>query len=333
MNGAETLVAPRNFGSSPIQTAAKKLAVWFCAFGLAIALSCTHALAATAGTVISNTATLSFDIAGVRRTVFSNTASLIIAETLDVSVDTDAPSGPVSERDECAVGFVVANHGSGTETFDLTAQAEGQGASVLFIAGDTDGSQDYHAAVDKPLVNSQLTLGSGARAHVFAVIGTDCANTGTVRLRALARTGSGVPGTVFPGQGDGGGDAIVGQTGADTNGSVTGTNLRLLSKSVQPSLTKSQSVEASDGSATAAAGAIVTYRLVAAFPRATTDVEIEDPIPAGTAYVPGSLMLDGTTLSDAGDDDPGRADDGSVLIGLDEVQPGTRTIVFKVRIL
>ncbi|RZJ94585.1 MAG: hypothetical protein EOO76_21435 [Novosphingobium sp.] len=307
--------------------------MWLCAFALTMALSCAQALASTAGTVISNTATLSFDIAGVRHTVSSNTASLILAETLDVSVETDAPSGPVPEREECAVGFVVVNHGSGTETFDLTAQAEGQGASVLFIAGDTDGGQVYDAAVDKPLANSQLTLGSGARTHVFAVIGSDCAKAGTIRLRALARTGSGVPGTVFPGQGDGGGDAIVGKTGADTNGTVTGTNLRLLAKSVQPSLTKSQTVETSDGSATANAGAIVTYRLLAAFPRATTGVEIEDPIPAGTAYVPGSLTLDGATLSDAGDDDPGQAEDGSILVGLGEVAPGTRIIAFKVRIL
>ncbi|MCW1430756.1 hypothetical protein [Novosphingobium sp. JCM 18896] len=308
--------------------------MWLVAFGLAIALSSAQARAATtAGTVISNTATLSFDIAGMRHTVFSNTASLIIAETLDVSVDTDAPSGPVPEREECAVGFVVANHGSGTETFDLTAQAEGPGASVVHIAGDTDGSRVYNAAIDKPLANSQLTLASGASAHVFAVVGGDCAKAGSVRLRALARTGSGVPGTVFPGQGDGGGDAIVGKTGADKNGTVTGTKLRLLAKSVEPSLTKSQSVETSDGSDTASAGAIVTYRLVAAFPRTTADVEIEDPIPAGTAYVPGSLTLDGATLSDAGDDDPGRADDSSILVGLGEVAPGTRTIVFKVRIL
>ena len=53
---------------------------------------------------------------------------------------------------------------------------------------------------------------------------------------------------------------------------------------------------------------VITYTLEARFTDAVSGARIADPIPAGTAFVPGSLTLDGAPLSDAADDDAGRFD-------------------------
>ena len=107
-------------------------------------------------------------------------------------------------------------------------------------------------------------------------------------IGAQAVTGSGTPGTVFAGAGDGGGDAVVGPTGARAELVVPVGRRR-----DAPTLTKTQSVLAPDGSARAVRGAMITYTLVARFPAATGAARIDDPVPAGTTYVPGSLSLDG----------------------------------------
>jgi uncharacterized repeat protein (TIGR01451 family) len=80
-------------------------------------------------------------------------------------------------------------------------------------------------------------------------------------------------------------------------------------------------------------GAIVTYRLVASFPASTRGVAIDDPIPAGTDYVPGSLTLDDRTLSDTSDGDAGTANTTSIRVALGDIAANaTRTIQFSVKI-
>ena len=100
-----------------------------------------------------------------------------------------------------------------------------------------------------------------------------------------------------------------------------------------PTLVKSQSVFAPDGSARAVRGAIITYRIVANFPTATRGVTVDDPIPAGTDYVAGSLLLDDRAVTDARDADAGTADSAAIHAALGDVAAsGTRTVQFSVKI-
>ncbi len=297
------------------------------AFGVALALSCTTAFASTAGTEVANTATLSFQIQGVNKTVSSNTVRFVIAEKLDVTVVADAPKAPVLGNGECAFGFLVTNQGNGAESFDLTAKVEGNGASVLTIAADADDNGLYDPAIDRQVPNARLPLAPDQKTRVFVVVG-GCPQFDEVSLTATAVSGSGAPGTVLDGKGDNGGDAVVG----DTGGTGTARIDRVFARLTGPSLVKSQSVLAPDGSTSAIRGAIVTYQLDANFPTAAAGVEIEDPIPAGTEYVAGSLTVDGSALSDLGDGDSGLFDGGMVRIALGDVPSGTRTITFQVRI-
>ena len=297
------------------------------AFAFALMFCCAPAFAAAAGTVVSNIATLHFVIDGHDRTTLSNKVSLIVGERLDVSVTADAPGALIAGTDARAVPFLVTNLGNGEEDFALTATVEGSGGAARKIVADTDDDGLYDPAIDRDLADARLLLASGKSARIFVIVSGAQDSFGAT-LTATATTGSGTPGALYAGRGDGGGDAVVGPTGA-TATAQTGLALR----TIRPSLIKSQAVAATDGITRAIKGAIVTYRLDARFPRATAAVEIADPIPAGTAYVAGSLTLDGVRLSDAPGDDAGRFGDDAVGVELGDVAPGTRTIIFQVRIL
>src|SRR5262249_39859347 len=114
--------------------------------------------------------------------------------------------------------------------------------------------------------------------------------------------GTGTPGTTFAGQGVGGTDAVVGTTGAAAN--TTGT---YLVSGVTLAVVKSQTVLDQFGGARPLPGARVTYSIaVSATGTGTATAAVfADNIPVNTTFVPGTLRLNGTTLTDAADVDAG----------------------------
>ncbi|WP_242187401.1 hypothetical protein [Sphingomonas sp. CARO-RG-8B-R24-01] len=291
------------------------------------------ALASTqAGTTIANTATLTVagDGSGAAQAIPSNTVTLKAAELLNVTIAADRPTIATRGTETVAVGFVVTNTGNGQEDYALAVTSGTAPVTVDRLAIDRDRDGAYSAAVDTPLApGAALSLAPGETVRVFVLV--DGSQVGTaleVRAGVTARTGSGAPATAFPGAGDGGSDAIVGATGATASATT-----QLVPTGGLPSLVKTQSVFAPDGSQRAIPGAIVTYRLVAGFVGATRGVVIDDPIPAGTLYVPGSLRLDEATLSDASDGDAGTATAAAIRVALGDMPgAGTRTIQFSVKI-
>ncbi len=106
---------------------------------------------------------------------------------------------------------------------------------------------------------------------------------------------------------------------------------------------KSQSVRAADGSQNAVRDAVITYTLEARFSDAVTGARIVDPIPDGTVFVPGSLMLDGAALTDGADGDAGRFEApgtqagttqrGGIAVALGQVAAASvHTVQFKTKI-
>ena len=56
-------------------------------------------------------------------------------------------------------------------------------------------------------------------------------------------------------------------------------------------------------------------------------------MPAGTSYLPGSMTLDGATLSDVADGDAGDCDGRLIRVALGDVAAAvTRTVTFQVRL-
>ncbi|MFN5643817.1 MAG: hypothetical protein ACK450_04395, partial [Sphingomonadales bacterium] len=76
----------------------------------------------------------------------------------------------------------------------------------------------------------------------------------------------------------------------------------------------------------------ITYTITATVSGAgsLTNLVVNDPIPAGTTYVAGSLALQSTLLTDAADADAGNYNGSRISIALGNVPAGqTRTITFR----
>jgi uncharacterized repeat protein (TIGR01451 family) len=290
-----------------------------------------------AGTPIVNTAGLRYDADGTAQSTSSNTVTIIVAERLDVALVRDGQGAIVVTAQPVAIPFTLTNLDNGAESFVLAASVSPGAAVLRTLVIDTDGDGLYDPAKDVTPVDGKtplLTPGQSIKLLAILVATPDGGATNAVlTVTARSTTGSGATGNVYPSAGDGGGDAVVGPTGALATVSVPlGTAL------AGPVLLKSQSVRAADGSQTAVRDAVITYTLEARFTDAVTGARIADPIPVGTVFVPGSLSLDGAPLSDGADDDAGRFDPSTaqgagVTVALGRVAAGSsHTVQFKAKI-
>ncbi|HEY6814159.1 MAG TPA: hypothetical protein VI168_01345 [Croceibacterium sp.] len=305
--------------------------------------SVAHAAGTLAGTDITNTATATFSGPdGNPQSVDSNAVTLRVGELLDVSVaSTDTGDvGVTPGATNRVLKFAVTNGGNGPEAFVLTADGNAGGddfnPTVTSIILDTNGNGAYDAGIDTvysagsndPLLQPDTSLAVFILSSIPA--GATDTQRGQVGLLAAATTGTGTPGTSFAGQGEGGGDAVVGATGAESNDDGV---YRVNRASV--ALGKTASVAGPFGGTSTVPGAIVTYTLTATVSGTGTvnNVAVADPIPAGTTYRPGSLTLEGSTLSDAADGDAGRFTGSGIAVTLGSVGAGTsRTVTFQVEI-
>ena len=290
-----------------------------------------------AGTPIVNTAGLRYDADGTAQSTSSNTVTIIVAERLDVALVRDGRGAVVVTAQPVAIPFTLTNLDNGAESFVLAASVSPGSAVLRTLVIDTDGDGRYDPAKDVAPVDGKTPLLSpGQSIKLLAILVATPkggATNAVLTVTARSTTGSGATGNVYPSAGDGGGDAVVGPTGALATVSVPlGTAL------AGPVLLKSQSVRAADGSQTAVRDAVITYTLEARFTDAVTGARIADPIPVGTVFVPGSLSLDGAPLSDGADDDAGRFDPSAaqgagVTVALGRVAAGSsHTVQFKAKI-
>jgi uncharacterized repeat protein (TIGR01451 family) len=321
------------------------------------ALSCLHcsiaALAAVAaparaaktpaGTVISNTASASWDLPnGGTGTTTSNTTTLKVDEVLDVAV-ASLNSGDVSVTPAATsqvLSFKVTNAGNGQEAFKLTARDNVAGddfdptTTSLVIDSNNNGTYDpgvdtvYAAGTNEP----SLAPDASVTIFLLSTIPSGATNgqRGEADLVATAMTGSGAPGTTFSGQGTGGSDAVVGATSANAS---AGGFYAVSAASV--ALVKSATVADPFGGTSNLPGSVITYTLVATVSGSGSlnNLSISDAVPGGTTYQPGSLTLGGSALTDAADSDSGEAVSGTITVRLGTVTAGSsRTASFKVKV-
>ena len=294
-----------------------------------------------AGSTISNTASASFDAGGGTTTIDSNRVDLLVDELLDVTVDSsnpaDVPTTPGATGQ--VLTFSVTNNGNGVEAFALTTIANAGGddydpavTQIYLDNGDglfdsstdalyTPGANDPSFDPDESVTVFVLATTPGSAAD---------GNRGIISLAAAAKTGTGDPGDSFAGQGEGGGDAVVGSTGAD--GQDAGA---FLVSAATVTLVKSAVVTNSLSTADPIPGATITYTIVAtvAGSGSVNGLAITDDIPADTSYVPGSITLGGSALSDAADADAGNYNGTRINVALGTVAGGqTRTVTFRTTI-
>ncbi len=302
-----------------------------------------HAAGTVAGTNIDNVATATYDLpSGGSTSVDSNVVSLKVDELLDVTIASTDPGDVATQPGLTGqlLGFTITNAGNGNEKFALAAIANGGGddfdPSVTSIVIDANGNGGYDAGLDTVYVagSNEPDLAPDQSLAIFILSsipgGLQDGDRGRVSLTTAAVTGSGAPGTNFPGLGQGGGDAVVGATGAD--GSADG-YYRVAQATI--SFVKSATVVDPLGGAARIPGATITYSLAATVngTGSLANVRVSDSVPAGTTYTAGSIALDGGPLSDAADGDSGSFSGTGIAVGLGNVASGTtRTVTFKVRI-
>ncbi|TIX51125.1 hypothetical protein [Alteraurantiacibacter aquimixticola] len=297
-----------------------------------------HAAGTDAGTLIENTAEATYASGSSNITVTSNTVTIKVDEVLDVTV----ASNNVSQlaADVAVFSFDVTNTGNGPEAYILEADAALPGTDFEFTVTAIvidDGDGIYEPGIDTVLPAGSATpaLDPDTSVTVF-VIGTMPATatdgqSGSIELTANAETGTGAPGTSFTGQGEGGGDAIVGSSSATGNATLSS-----IASLAVVTLTKSASIADPFGGEEAVPGAAITYSIVADITGSgeISGLNVIDLIPTGTTYSVNSLLLDGTSLTDADDTDGGQANqtDG-IHVSLGTVSGGnSHTVTFEVTI-
>jgi len=296
-----------------------------------------------AGTNITNVATATYELpSGGEASVDSNVVTLKVDELLDVSVAWGDPAdvGTSAGLTGQVMKFTLTNGGNGVESFTLATIATGGGddfdPTPTSIVLDSNGNGAYDAGVDTAYASGsndpQLDPDQSLTVFVLSTIpaGAGDGHRGRIDLTAVAKTGSGAPGTSFAGLGQGGGDAVVGATGGDAEDDGY---YRVARASV--SFVKSATVADPFGGDAAAPGSTITYTLAASVTGtgSLANLRVTDAVPAGTTYSAGSITLDGAALTDAADADAGRFTGTGVSVGLGNVAAGTtKTITFQVKI-
>jgi uncharacterized repeat protein (TIGR01451 family) len=311
---------------------------------LAASLAAGDAARATgtpAGTLIQNTATVTFTTGSSTLTMRSTTNVVKVDQVIGVAV-TPLIASPVAIGSASAnLSYQVTNTGNGADRFDLTGAPNVAGnaftTTLQTVAVDSNGNGVYDAGIDTVIANGapSPTMAPDATIRVFVIVAPSAAaadsQTSQVRLTATSITGSGAAGTVFAGKGVGGVDAIVGLTDGTANALET-----VQASTAQVTLTKSAQIVDPFGGANALSGALVTYSIVAHTTGSgtATGLTVTDAIPGGTTYLPGTITLNGVGLTDAADGDAGMATSTGISVLLGNVAGGSadRTVTFQVRI-
>ncbi len=324
---------------------------FFCGFSSIVALGASvvanapaaHAAGTLAGTDIQNIATASYDNGGVPVDIASNTVIIKVDELLDVTVASADPGDKITAASQAGnvLTYQITNTGNGSEAFALTADVAKAGDDfnpvLQQIILDTNGNGVYDAGTDVLYIpgTNDPVLAPDANIKIFIITDTPStvidANRAEVGLLAVAKTGAGAPGTAFAGLGEGGGNAVVGSSGADAEASGF-----LIVQTASIDLLKTAAISDPFGGSRPVPGATITYTIVATVTGSGSlaNVVLSDPIPANTQYLPASILYQTVVQTDAADAADQSNFNGSVITTVAGTIPAgeTRTLSFKVKI-
>ncbi len=306
-----------------------------------LAPSVAGATGTRAGTMINNTATASFDQGGVTTTLTSNNVALKVDELIDTTVKwedpADVPTTPGATSQ--VLSYNVTNTGNGVETFGLstisTVGGDQYDPTVTSIVID-NGNGIYEPGIDTVYTpgSGDIVLNPDQVQKVFVISTTPNnvadGNRGGVELVATSKTGTGNPGTIFAGKGEGGGDAIIGTT----HGTANDTGYYKVAAATA-AITKSAVVADPFGGTSPVPGATITYTIVTTVTGSGNlpNLRVSDAVPTGTTYVPNSVTLGGVAQTDASDGDATTFASNAFTVALGTVAGGqTRTVTFRVTI-
>jgi uncharacterized repeat protein (TIGR01451 family) len=318
-------------------------------FGLLLATGVATSLPVNAagvapGTNITLTATMDYTVGGVN---FSTSASntITVDELIDVTLtwqDGGAVQVLPSATDQGLL-FRISNNGNGSESYTVTANVSLPGNNFnptnQRIYFDTDASGDFSVG-DVLYVpgSNDPNLASGASVDMLIVSDIPAAiangKLADAKLTATSKTFTGQAGDFRAGLGDGGVGALLDSTG----GKASDKGIYQVGNSPF-TFTKSAKVTDPQGGNQPVSGAVITYtlRTKPTGISAVNSALVTDTIPVNTTYVPNSLTLNGTALSDVADSDPGDENvttPGAITVDLGALaaNAGAQLITFQVKI-
>lgn len=299
----------------------------------------------TPGTVISYAAEMTYTVSG-QTGALQTVASCTVAELIDVNTTWQdaAPIQTAPRQSDAVTTFKITNLGNGSEAFALTVDAsvatDDFDPSLSSIWLDSDGDSRFDAGKDTRYLpgSNEPVLAADASVVVFVLcnIPADTAMTegllGLVQLTATSTT-SGVvttPAAIIAGRGDGGVDAIVGNTGGSSAATgtyqITGVTVKVQKEVfiVSDILGRTPPLPQT--------GSVLRYTLTVTAQGTGTaqGVVVVDHIPVNTGYRSGSLTLNNTALTDASDADSGDVGvttAGAVTVALGDLTTADKRIV------
>jgi len=313
-------------------------------------IACALAAGTPAGTLITNTATLTYSYGGVPQTpITSAPATVRVDEIINVTLvwQDSAPVSVSTPDTNDALTFLLTNTGNGSESFALSRNntlggdnydpANGSAGAIFLENGLAAGFQASGPNADTPYVagTNDPNLAADASRIVYIVSDTPpslvAGNSGIVALSAAATTAGAAgaaPGTSLPGLGTGGVDAVVGTTQAQAtrNGGYLVSNVALTIVKTLPSVLDPR------GGSNVESGSVLTYRVTVTLTGtgSVNNLVITDPLPAETTYVAGSLLVDSAARTDASDADNGQFSGNTVTVNFgNTASPVVHVIEFR----
>jgi len=265
------------------------------------------AQATPAGTQIINSAQVTYQAQnGLTFTVVTNAEVMVVGQV--AGVDVNPPGTSIADPGTTvSLLHTLQNLGNGTDSFTVVGRSRAGWPVRIYRDANGNGIVD----AGDPLVSGPIVLGMGAVQNLL--LATDVPPLAS--LRGTTDTLSLVGTSLF--------DPAVGDSLID--------QLQIRSVGILVALTKS--VDRSS----AALGDILTYTVsyVATGASTATNFRLLDPIPFGATYLPGTIRLNGTPLTDAAADDAGsfEALNNRVVIVLATITGGdTGSLTFQARV-
>ncbi|MDD4965198.1 MAG: hypothetical protein PHI11_14910 [Gallionella sp.] len=309
-----------------------------------------------AGTLISNSATLSYATSTfLPATATSNVASFLVDQKINLLVVevTGSATFVGAGQARAVTTFLVTNLGNAPQGFNLTAalalanpagappfSTNDFSATGLVAYADTNNNGIYDPLID--IATSITTLAADASQKVFVV--SDIPTTvlsnqqSVVSLTATATAPATMTALVATLGSD---TAAVDFVFSDAAGVASGDIARdakhsayaaYLNSGAGLTLIKSVvSVLDPMGSATLMPSAVMTYQIVATLAGTGTanNIVITDPLPANITYLPGSIIVDNIAKTDAADADNAQFITASqtLVISLGNVAPPANFVI------
>ncbi len=315
-----------------------------------------RAVGVPAGTSITNTVTVNFNVGATAGVAFS-TDVFQVQEVIDVDVTwQDAANIIVSPAATQQVQtYLLTNTGNGIESFALQLNNSPIVSDEfdpfngnIYLDSNANGVFDGVAidALYVPSTNDPVLDANGVdRQVIFLVsdipVGVMVGDTGVSEVTANSLTAGAAgatSGTNLNGLGDGGLDAVVGTTQATdlATGVYQVDNTPIDVSILKSAQVINDGVGCSIAPCTPIPGATIRYTLQVDVSGVGTinNLVITDPIPVNTTYVNESIDLDSTSLTDSGvDADAGNFSANTVTVNLGNISTAvTHFISFDVTI-